>query len=402
VTDTGRVLVVDDTEANRVLLQEILELEGYQVLNAADGAAALQAISREQPDLVLLDVNMPGLDGLEVCRRLRADPATEALPVILVTALAERTHRLEGISAGANDYLTKPIDRPDLLLRLRNALRLRKLHQEIATQYDKLRELEQLRDGLVHMLVHDLRTPLTGITVYLQMAQERLAQLGDHDLTENLEAMGDSVARLTDMVSDVLDVSRLEANAMPLKLAEVDLRELATEAVQSLRGWGGHAKVVQCNGNDPAPATVDAGLIRRVIANLVGNALKFSPRGSDVRLEVCRSSAAAEIRVSDRGPGIPPECHQRIFEKFGQTNGAQATIRSSGLGLTFCKLAVEAHGGTIGVASEVGVGSTFSVRLPDITPRGAPPPVPPAPPAEPVSSSQPGSPAPGTPASIRR
>ena len=197
MSGAGRILIVDDLEANRVLLQEILELDGLEVMLAQDGAEALRAISESAPDLVLLDVNMPGMDGLEVCRRLRADPETEALPIILVTALSERAHRLEGISAGANDYLTKPIDRPDLLLRVRNALRLRRLHAEVAEQLRRLEQLEQMRDGLVHMLVHDLRTPLTGITVYLQLALERVAELGDADLTESLRDMGTSVTRLT-------------------------------------------------------------------------------------------------------------------------------------------------------------------------------------------------------------
>ena len=368
MSGAGRVLVVDDIEANRILLQEILELDGLEVVLAHDGAQALHAVIDSKPDLVLLDVNMPGMDGLEVCRRLRANQETEALPIILVTALAERAHRLEGVSAGANDYLTKPIDRPDLLLRVRNALRLRKLHADVAEQLCKLEQLEQMRDGLVHMLVHDLRTPLTGITVYLQLAQERVAELGDADLTESLSDMGASVSRLTEMVSDVLDVSRLEANAMPLKPAEVDLGTLAAEAVASL-GRSEHATVVQTNGTGPVRATVDPDLIRRVIANLVGNALKFSPRGGEVRLEVDQANSRARIRVRDRGRGIPKEYHEKIFEKFGQTNGdAAPLVRSSGLGLTFCKLAVEAHGGTIGVESEVGTGSTFCVELPAHSP----------------------------------
>jgi len=360
----GRILVVDDTEANRDLLKEILELDGNQVRLASDGAEALRAVADSVPDLVLLDVSMPGIDGLEVCRRLRADARTASLPIILVTALAERSHRLEGIAAGANDYLTKPIDRPDLLLRVRNALRLRRLHTELAEQYRKLQELEQMRDGLVHMLVHDLRTPLTGITAYFQLVRRRVDEIGEAELSQDLEGMGSSVNRLTAMVGDVLDVSRLEANAMPLRLVETDLRGLAAEVVTSL-GRTEHATVIQHLGGQPVPAAVDVDLIRRVIANLVGNALKFSPQGGEVHLEVARASAGAEIRVRDTGEGISPEYHQRIFEKFGQARGASATgIRSSGLGLAFCKLAVEAHGGSIGVESRVGEGSTFRVQLP--------------------------------------
>ena len=362
--DSGLVLVVDDTEANRTLLREILELDGHRVAVASDGPEALRRVEEEAPDLVLLDVSMPGMDGMEVCRRLRADPASESLPVILVTALADRAHRLDGIAAGANDYLTKPIDRPDLLLRVRNALRLRRLHNELAAQYRKLRELEQLRDSLVHMLVHDLRSPLTGITVYLQMSRERILELGDSQLHDDFGEMSRSVAQLTDMVSDVLDVSRFEAGAMPLQPGPLDLRTVVAEGVSAL-GPARHAAVAVDGGEEPVAAVADPEVIRRVVSNLVGNAVKFTPHGGQVRVEVATGSSGPEVRVSDTGPGIPPELHERIFEKFGQANGnGKPRVRSSGLGLAFCKLAVEAHGGRIGVVSAPGEGSTFWFSLP--------------------------------------
>ena len=361
---SGLVLVVDDTEVNRILLREILELDGHRVALASDGPEALRRVREDPPDLVLLDVSMPGMDGLEVCRRLRADPATDSLPVILVTALADRAHRLEGIAAGANDYLTKPIDRPDLLLRVRNALRLRKLHSELEAQYRKLQDLEQLRDSLVHMLVHDLRSPLTGISAYLQMSRERIGELGDPQLDADFEEMGRSVAQLTDMVSDVLDVSRFEAGAMPLQPAPLDLRTVVAEAVSAL-GRARHAAVAVDGGQEPVAAVADPEVIRRVVTNLVGNAVKFTPRGGQVRVEVVTGSSGPEVRVRDTGPGIPPELHERIFEKFGQANGnGKPRVRSSGLGLAYCKLAVEAHGGRIGVVSATGEGSTFWFSLP--------------------------------------
>lgn len=363
---SGRILVVDDTETNRILLRELLELEGHRVTLAVDGAEALRRVAEDAPDLVLLDVNMPGMDGMQVCRRLRADPATEALPIILVTALAERAHRLEGMAAGANDYLTKPIDRPDLILRVRNALRLHELHREVGEQYRKLRELETLRDSLVHMLVHDLRSPLTGISAYLELSRERIAELGDSQLGEDFDELTASVKELTEMVSDVLDVSRFEADAMPVNLAPVDLRTLVGEAVASL----GPTRSVLVDirpGEAPVPVVVDPAVMRRVIANLVGNGVKFSPRGARVRVELELGSAGAELRVIDQGRGIAPEFHAQIFEKFGMAEGngnGSRQVRSSGLGLTFCKLAVEAHRGGIAVESEVGKGCTFRVTLP--------------------------------------
>lgn len=360
----GRILVVDDNETNRVLLQEMLELDGHRVVLATDGPGALARVAEEEPDLLLLDVNMPGMDGLEVCRRLRSDPVTASLPIILVTALADRSHRLNGIKAGANDYLTKPIDRADLLLRVHNALQMRRLHRDLARQYGQLQRLEQLRDSLVHMLVHDLRSPLTGVAVYLELATDRVRELGSPDLLADFESMGQSVRMLTDMVSNVLDVSRFEADAMPLRLVAVDLRSLVAEAIATL-GRSRHATVHFAPPPSAVPAMADPDAIRRVIANLVGNALKFTPRGGVVVVEVGAGSVGPEVRVTDTGPGIPAEHHHRIFEKFGQVAGPDGPkIAASGLGLTFCKLAVEAHSGKIGLESEVGTGSTFWVSLP--------------------------------------
>jgi len=256
------VLVVDDIAANRELLQEMLALEGHRTLAAATGAEALRQVAEHDPELLLLDVNMPGMDGLEVCRRLRADPATSSLPVILVTALADREQRLAGIEAGANDYLTKPIDRTELLLRVRNALGLRALHRELAMQYAELQKLERMRDSLVHMLVHDLRSPLTGVTGYLELAQMRVAELQEPELERDLAEVRQSVAELTDMVSDVLDVSRFEAGAMPLKPGAVDLRTLAAEAI-ALIGSPRHVSITYEPSSHPIELVADAGAARR-------------------------------------------------------------------------------------------------------------------------------------------
>lgn len=365
---SGRILVVDDHEANRVLLRDILELDGHVAVLAGSGSEALAlAAADSELDLVLLDVNMPGMDGLEVCRRLRADPATASLPIILVTALAERAHRLDGIAAGANDYLTKPIDRPDLLLRVRNTLRLRRLHREVAEQFRKLQDLERMRDSLVHMLVHDFRTPLTAISAYLQMAQAKVGELEDPVLVNDLEEMSRSVDELADMVSDVLDVSRFESGKMPLRRSSIDLRQIAAEAIASV-GAARRASVEYRPPGESVVALADPDLIRRVIANLLGNAVKFTAPDGQVRVQVKSAKAGAEVRVQDDGPGIPADLQAHIFEKFGQalSKGGRAG-RSSGLGLTFCKLAVEAHGGWIGVESEVGKGSTFRFTLPAST-----------------------------------
>ena len=359
----GRIMVVDDHEPNRLLLQDMLEARGYVVDVCAGGAEAIAQLGIAEPDLLLLDVSMPGIDGFEVCRRLRADPATESLPIILVTAFTGREQRLAGIEAGANDYLTKPIDRPELLLRVRNALQMRKLHRALADQYDQLRQCEAMRDALVHMMVHDLRAPLSAMLMYSELIRDKVDGFADHELTSDLEEMRRGVRLLTDMVSNVLDVNRSEATGMPVRFDTVDLHKVAAEAITTL---GRAASCVSLTPPvEPAPVLADEDLLRRVLANLVGNAVKFTPDGEQVIVDVLTRESGAMVTVTDAGPGIPAEYHQRIFEKFAQVDhGNKHVAASTGLGLTFCKLAIEAHGGSIGVENGALGGSVFWFTLP--------------------------------------
>ena len=202
---TGRVLVVDDQEPNRLLLKDLLEAQGYLVTEASDGAEALQRVVDNAPDVVLLDVGMPGMDGFEVCRRLKAEPHTASIPVLLVTALSQRDQRLLGMGAGANDYITKPIDKTDLTLRVRNAIRMRQLYVEIEAQYARLEKLERLRDSLVHMIVHDLRSPLAGIRAYLDLLKMDGEGKLDAEMTQSIEEARKVAVEMTEMVSDLLD-----------------------------------------------------------------------------------------------------------------------------------------------------------------------------------------------------
>lgn len=367
IEPTGRILVVDDQQANRVLLRDLLEVRGHEVMEAANGTEALARVQETPPDVVLLDVNMPGMDGFEVCRRLKAEPKTAAIPVLLVTAMAHREQRLEGIAAGANDYLTKPIDKADLVLRVTNAIRMRRLHADLEAQYARLLDLEQLRDNLVHMMVHDLRSPLTAIRAYLALVKLDAGEQLAPELVENIDHAVMVGATMTEMVSDLLDVSRFEAGVMPLERIEVDLGQLTRDAMASV---GATAQRVRLEATaQPVRVICDPAVIRRVIGNLVANAVRFTPKDGECRVQLDGDTTAARVTVTDTGAGIAPEHRDTIFEKFGQVAAARDNARrSSGLGLTFCKLAVEAHGGRIGLESEVGKGTSFWFTLPFTTP----------------------------------
>jgi signal transduction histidine kinase len=364
-TLAARILVVDDEPRNVLLLQDLLESRGYTVWTAADGQQGLALAQARSPDVVLLDVMMPRLNGFDVCRRLKADQRTAMIPVLLVTSLNAREDRLAGIGAGANDFITKPIDTGDLLLRVRNAVTTKRLHDEVTSQFLKLQELEAARDTLTHMIVHDLRSPLTGLQAYLDLLRVAVAAGSTGEVLEFARDAHALAEHLKEMVSQVLDVSRLESGDMPLSRRDTDLVELLPGAVASLGPPPSGIAIVYEAAEQPFVVACDRDVVTRVVANLVGNAFKFAPRRGEVRIGLEASNGVVRVTVTDNGPGVEPEHRKVIFEKFGQAPLGQAgKARSSGLGLTFCKLAVEAHGGKIGVDSRNGGGARFWIELP--------------------------------------
>ena len=358
----GRVLIVDDEKLNRDILRDSLMACGHLVAEAEDGAEAVRVAAEFDPDVVLMDLMMPVMDGIAACRELKRNPNTAPIPVIVVTALSEREARLSAMDAGANDFLNKPIDLPEVVLRVRNAVHLKQLYNQLQQSYVKLEEMERLRDNLTHMIVHDMRSPLTGILGFLDILQITISDKLSESEQESMGHLERSAAGLADMVSSILDISRMEAGEMPLELVRCDLGEIARAALDPLRSLVQEPRLTL-----EVPVNIsgfcDPEIMRRVIANLAGNAMKFTPRQGEVSVRILSRDAFMRIEVSDNGPGIALKDQARIFEKFGQVQDKKKSL-GSGIGLTFCKLAVEAHGGQIGVMSDPGMGSTFWVEIP--------------------------------------
>jgi len=352
----GLVLVVDDDAINRSLLRTALEKQGHKVLEAETGEQALEL--KDPVDVVLLDVVMPGLDGFATCRLLKErSPAT---PVLLVTALEDRADRLKGIQSGADDFIHKPLDVHEVALRVSNAVRAKRVYDELQHNYGRLQRFEELRETLTHMLVHDLRTPLTGIIGYVQLLRRTAAERLKPDELDTLGQVREMTRTLVEMVSGILDVSRLESDQLPLAVQALDVPQLVHEAIESLGAL--EDKSVVCEGLDGLKLEGDPQLLRRVLTNLLGNALRYTRSGGEVRVEGRRG----ELRIIDKGPGLPADQAARIFDKYAQAG--EKLAYTSGLGLTFCKMVVEKHGGTIGVDSEPGKGAQFWVRLPEPAP----------------------------------
>lgn len=372
----ARVLIVDDNPSNRLLLRAHLE-NSHEVFEAADGPSALALVERAPVDLVLLDVMMPGMNGMEVCRRLK-HARVEYLPVLLLTALGERDDRLAGLESGADDFLTKPVDRQELLLRVRTFLRLRGQDQRIRQQLkelgerdetiqlqlDQLRAVDAMKDDLVSLLVHDLRNPLAGIMGFLGMLAEDVT---DQDLRSQADMALEASSRLREILEDILSVRLLESGNIVLHREWVEARRLVSDAIGSVLG-AARARQVEISAvidHTDIGMQADRKLVRRAIENLLSNAVKYSPSGSIVRVAVKPTGGEVQIEVADRGQGIPNNLKEQLFQKFGSVESARGEARRGvGLGLYLVKLVATAHGGRTLVRDRRGGGTAVGLLVP--------------------------------------
>ncbi|MDP6354352.1 MAG: hybrid sensor histidine kinase/response regulator [Planctomycetota bacterium] len=360
----GRVMVVDDEERHRAFLRDLLEARDHHVTEAFDGVNALEIIERNRPDVILLDVKMPRMNGFDVCKKLKEDSTTAPIPVLLVSALSDRENRLKGIQCGANDFLKKPVDPRDVVVRVRNAVLAKQLNDQLQRSRQQLKELKQERNELTHMIVHDMNSPLTAIDDFLEIVESSAGEkLSERELGYLKRSRQGSDA-LKQMITTLLDVSRLEAHELPLNLGAVKLTPLVREAAESFRPLYESRELV-LDLDDSTVAHCDREIIRRVLDNLLSNACRYTPEDAAIKAQVISQGDSIRVAIIDDGPGIPSEYREEVFRKFGQIDAtAKRQAHSAGLGLTFCKLAIEAHGGKVGVDGELGNGSTFWFELP--------------------------------------
>ena len=385
-----RILIVDDNADNIALMEAILRSHGFATTAAETGTAALAQVAAAPPALILLDVMLPDVDGYEVARRIKGDPALPFIPIILVTARHELQDKVYGLEQGADDFLSKPVNRAELLARVRALLRLksaldeeRRQAEALAAANEQLHTSEQQHQELVQMLTHDLRGPITALQASLELMHDgSLGSLSERQMMfvgvglQNCKLLGR-------MVSDLLDVYRMEAGHFELDRKLVDLGWIAKtvcEQMQSAVIERGLA-LTNCIPAGLAALPVDVDRMRRVLINLVNNAVKYTDQGG-ISLTATLNGAVPPappggaplaapyvlVSVEDTGWGIPPESREHIFDKFYRVQRGQGPGRrpvGTGLGLTFCKQTVEAHGGRIWVEpGPGGSGSRFSFTLP--------------------------------------
>ncbi|WP_448570886.1 hybrid sensor histidine kinase/response regulator [Trichothermofontia sp.] len=367
---TDRILVVDDSPDNAYLIQAVLDSEGYVVEVAADGYTALRQVEQAPPDLIMLDVMMPEIDGYEVTRRIRNNPRLPFVPILLITA-SDQPSVVRGLDLGADDFIRKPVEFDELLARVRSLLRLKHTIEE-------RNQIARQREDFVSRLTHDLRTPLIAADRMFNLFLEGALGELTPQMQEVIPSMIRSNQNLLQMVNQLLEVYRYEAGAKSLTFSTVNLQDLLQEVVLELRPLATAKNIALGFATACGPTTFtrfevagDRQELRRVFTNLVGNAIKFTDRGAVKVALACvmadpvndpfPNQAWLVIRVKDTGPGIPAAEQVTLFQRFRQGNHTRS---GSGLGLHLSRQIVEAHGGTIEVESLAGQGSAFIVRLP--------------------------------------
>jgi two-component system sensor histidine kinase/response regulator len=355
----GTVLVVDDNEMNRDVLSRRLKREGFAVVAVDGGQAAIDRLGAEPFDIILLDVMMPHVSGLDVLRWVRARRGLAEAPVIMVTAKDQSEDVVEALGLGANDYVVKPIDFPVLMARVRTHLNLKRL--------------SELKDEFLRIASHDLKNPLTEIMGTAGLV-ESLVPPGKpmperlHGLVSRQKA---AAKRMQGIIEDFLDQQAAEYGALQLSLAPVDLAELAAEAVESCQ-VAAQAKGITVKAEPApgvAPVMADRARLAQVVQNFVDNAVKFGRSGDTVVARTRLDGDKLLLEVSDTGPGLQEADFAKVFSKYGRlSNRPTGGEKSTGLGLSIAKQLVEQHRGEIGVRNNEGPGATFWFSLPTQAP----------------------------------
>jgi signal transduction histidine kinase len=366
--EPGFILVVDDNPENRALAEAALADEGHEVELATSGEEGLAAFARRRPDCVLLDIRMPGMDGITVCRQMRQQPDAGDIPIIFLTAQRDVDTFDRAQEAGGDDYITKPVRPTELVTRVANAVKQRRmaaergeLYAQLRRQRDDLMRLQLQKEQLTAFLVHDLKNPVNAIALHAQRI------LRDSAATERARdaatRIGDESRELLRMIVNLLDLSKADEGRLEPAVAQVALAELGAEILRTMQVRAASSRVTLRSTVPPELVVhADTDLVRRVIENLVDNAVRYAPEDTDIEVSAATQNGGTEIRVTDRGTGIPEAQREHVFERFARADGSGRSNR--GLGLSFCKLAIEAHGGRIWI-EDGAPGAVFCIWLPD-------------------------------------
>lgn len=368
-----KILIVDDTPTNIEVLHKILEPEGYVLSVATHGKMALEIAPHLNPDLILLDIMMPGIDGYETCKRLKEGESTRDFPVIFISAKGEADDIVEGFRLGGVDYITKPIRREEVLSRVKTHVQLSFLKkrqenriQELEFQNRKLGKLDEIKTRFLGTAMHDLRNPLSSISGFSELFLRGDESYTEDEKKELARLINQSSNYLLGLVHDLLDFSVLESGRLCLNLSSGNLNPLLLQQIQMNQVSAYQKNISITNSLEKVPDTIfDPNRMGQVMDNLISNAVKFSQPGTSVQVGLTSNDESLEFYVKDEGPGIPKEDRCRLFTEFPRINVYPTSgEKSTGLGLSIVQKIVDAHSGAVHVDSEEGQGTTFYVELP--------------------------------------
>lgn len=367
----GNILIVDDTPNNLRLLSSMLTKQGYEVRSAISGSVALMAVRTVPLDLILLDINMPKMNGYEVCQHLKADPQTCDIPVIFLSALGEPLDKVQAFQVGGVDYITKPFQVEEVLARVENHLMLRQMQLELQqAKAEALRALEQeqelnrLKSEFVSMISHDFRTPLTSIQGFAELLRYGGEAVSNEMRDRYFDKVNGAIDHLLYLLDEVLLIGSIEAGKTEFQPTPTELEKFCRDLCETVQLSDSNQHTIAFQGNGCNQVVhIDQVLLRRILTNLLSNAIKYSPNHTTVEFQLFCDEQSAVFEIRDWGIGVPVENQPNLFRTFYRCSNV-GQIKGTGLGLAVVKRCVDAHNGKIHLESQEGVGTKVTVTLP--------------------------------------
>ena len=371
----AKVLVVDDDSTLRSLLRVRLKKYGFEVIEAGNGKAAVDCYVKVDPDIILMDANMPGMDGFEATRILKEMTIENPIPILMVSGLEDDESVDKAFGAGATEYITKPICWPLLIHRLQNICAAIQAETNLVRAKQTADEANKAKTEFLANMSHELRTPMHAILSFASMGGEKIGKAPDEKLHRYFSRIEESGKRLLYMLNDLLDLSKLEAGKMSFLMDHGNLGDIVKQVESECHALISDKELTLSidDGGVSPKAWFDSDRMLQVVTNLLSNAIKFSPKNSEIQvnlyedilpLNMLEDVAALRLTVTDQGIGIPNDELESVFDKFVQSSQTNTGAGGTGLGLAICKHIVDFHHGKIYAENNSDQGASFHLVLP--------------------------------------
>ncbi len=366
---SSAILIVDDNSNNLQILADILRGSNYKVAIAMDGLKALDFINKRKPDLILLDIMMPGMDGFEVCEKIKSNEDTKDIPVIFISALKDTIDKVKGFEIGGIDYITKPFQKEEILVRVNSHLKLKHAQEELKQTNESLKAVNATKDKLFSIIAHDLRNPIEGLLLMLNSFEKDPDQLNANLKSIIVNELSSTMKNIHHLLANLLLWARSQQGEIMFQPVHTDLNQIIDECISLLSRIAKEKSIrLVSELRETIPIYADINMIKTVVRNLISNALKFTRESGEIKLTAGLLTDMIKVSIIDTGIGISKDNMEKLFQldQHFTTIGTKKE-KGSGLGLLLCKTFVERNGGKISVESEENIGSIFQFTLPVYT-----------------------------------